>query len=268
MITDLLTADNTPILKIEDIAYRREHSYCYGISYFAEIGVESSHLNIKIGDSFKINYDLKPSSILILQKVYKKNIGLDIIEIYVFMDKLNFDISNNLLLNTRKLFSFDLSEYITERDNQLLHIIFNLRKRSLILVNENHKPKHKHIQELLHIPTKEIELSYFKTKELEGDLKRLNYYTILPDGSTPRTKKGESVPKYIPFATREHIRGLDNYLTPKWELITSSTDYFDIGKTVKLGDSLYVVMEEDIFSYKEQVTTTIVLGDKKKGTVK
>lgn len=262
MVSNIVSIDNKIIVDTDNILYRLEKSFIYGVSLEIWLGT-STEFGLVIGEEYQLYFNDKDSAFFTLTEKATETIDIQPLKIYKFVKKLNHQLKNNTLPNNASAFSVSLKEYITEKENQLKFIMFKLRCKSLCLVNDKGtlEPIQKHIMELLMTQPIEDKNNY-DVKVLEGKtVRKLNYYTILEDGSYPRTKYGLGTPKYIPFASKEEIKGLDNYIMPKFELNTDMS-ILETGNTVIVNDTKCVVMEKEEFNYGNTFATTLICGVK------
>lgn len=259
MITGIATLSKEDIIPNEAIKYRREHEYCYGVPYLAEIGIRTS-VSLKSGDEVLL-YDSKHDPIEVkLLKVHTEAIEQTPVEIYTFVDKLFFDLLNSSLPETREVFSVSLNDFIIGSEGQLDYLILGLRKKSLFFALESKKAKQLHVKEVSSGEAIQLSLNDYRVQKLEDQNHKPNYFTLLDDGSVAQTSNGKGAHIFIPFLTKEEISGLDVFLVPEIMLKTSFETSLKIGDVVDIEKEIYVVMEVEKFGYAEQLVSSITLG--------
>jgi hypothetical protein len=252
--------NKNPIIKEEDIYYTLIREYSYGIGFEVNIGIPYQNTKLEQDKEYFIYFVDSNSQIkLYLHSIYYETIGKDKLVIYKFVNRIFSKMLKNKLPNNFTYLEVDFKTYVKERNNQLAYFAFGLRKKGLMLVNKNGKTSSIHIQKKLHEKPKDIEA--FIVKPLLGfELKAPNYYTK-QGGKIIRTKNGKSDPIYLPFATKEDINGLDNYLIPAYELMGVISMY-ELGDVVKINDKPYIIIEKEAFFYLGERQVYIVCAKK------
>ena len=250
-------SDNT-LVNENDIKYRREHSYIYGLSLEYYVGTSFEVDTVEVSKKYMLTFNDKEASEFVLYSVKAELVGDETYYIMRFVKSIFADIHNNTIPNEKSLFSISFKNYVKYANNQFDFLFLELRKKSLCLVNDDtDEPTQKHINELLFSSPKE-DTSIVVARELNDyQLKFKNYYTITDKQEIITTKNGKDLPIFLPFLTKEDILGLDNYLLPCYELTTDLTK-LKIGDILKLPNENIVIIEKDELAFFGTVTTYLV----------
>ncbi len=252
--------DGNKIISNDDVYYSLIREYSYGVGLEVRVGIPYQNTKLKQDEEYFIYFADNSSQIkLYLHSITHEQIGRDKLVVYTFVDRVFSKMLKNKLPNSFSYLDVDFKTYVKERNNQLKFFAFNLRKKGLMLINKNGKTQSIHIQKKLHEKPKESEA--FVVKPLDGyDLKAPNYYTKI-NGKVVRTQNGKSDPVYLPFATKEDINGLDNYLIPAYELLGTISMY-ELGDVVKINDKPYIIIEKESFMYMDKRQVYLVAAKK------
>ena len=146
------------LLQPQDISFQHIHSFVYGVSLEIFIGLDEDFPLLEVSKEYTLAfYDLPTSKFLLYEKT-QAQIEDKTLTIYRFVKKIYKKILDNKLPNNTKILGVNFKKYVREKDNQLKFFIFELRKKSLVLINnEKLEPKQEHIVKLLTQPPKKEE---------------------------------------------------------------------------------------------------------------
>jgi hypothetical protein len=238
------------VINRDSIVYTLLRSYCFGVPYELRIGVPND-IKLKIEDEYIIKLENETKK-LFLHSITHETIANELLVVFTFVEITFSKMLKNKLPNSFNFRDVSFKDYIKERNNQLQYFAFGLRKKGLLLTETGSI----HLQKKIHEKAKNAEA--FIIKPLQGyNLKIPNYY----NKNGKRTQNGKSDPIFLPFATDEEIKNLDNYLIPAFELWTKNTMY-KIADVVKIKDKNYIIMEKEMFIFKKDRKVFLICGKK------
>ena len=260
MILNVTNNSEEQLVSENDIKYRREHSFVYGVSLEYFVGTSFELSTITVGEKYVLTFNNKEPSEFKLYSVKTELVGEDNFYMMRFIKPIFCDILDNVVPNQKELFSIKFDKYIQSKNNQLSYMLLELRKKSLCLVNDDKsEPQQKHINELLAKPQTIKDGSIYIARELSDyELRFNNFYTITSSQTIVQTTKGKNTHIYLPFATKEDIDGLNNYLIPSYELNTDLTN-LQTGDLLELPSGKKIaIIEKDELAFFGTVTTYLV----------
>ena len=259
MVLNVANKSGKALIYEMDIKYKREHSYIYGVPLEYQLGTSFEVPELEVKKDYILTFNNQAPSEFRLHSVKKETVAEHDFFIMRFVKKVISDILINSMPNNTEIFSVKLDKYIMNKNNQLNYILFELRKKSLCLINNDElKPTQKHINELLASPQTTKDSSIVIARALEDyQLRFQNYYTITDTREIVTTENGKNLHNFLPFERKESIFGLDNYLIPSHELTTNLTT-LKIGDTLELEDEKIVIIEKDELVFFGTVTTYMV----------
>jgi len=247
------------IIVENEIIYRLEKQFCYGVSLEFRIGVRKDKEELELNKEYTLLADGSRGGQYYLYAKLSERIGKENISVYCFVKSVYEKLLNNEIPNDYKYLGVDFKTFIKSNNNQLKYFSMGLKKKGTIVVNnEDGEPTNVHVNKALSAKVAPIEPT--DIREIQGyELSRKNYYTTHADGSMDKTKNGKSKALFLPKATKEEIRGLDTYLLAKYELWGYRVSA-NIGDKIKIKEDDCVIMEKETFIYSRTFTTFLVAG--------
>jgi hypothetical protein len=91
---------------------------------------------------------------------------------------------------------------------------------------------------------------------------RHNYCSISPNKEAYTTTKGFDYPVYIPFLTKQEIKALDKFITPKLIITSSALNLdIDVGCLIDYYGKKYTVISKIISSVSDKYIVSLRLGE-------
>ncbi|MGW8169657.1 MAG: hypothetical protein ACWGHH_06600 [Sulfurovaceae bacterium] len=271
MVISIHKEDDTTVVEPTSIEYSYIHGYIYDVPFALEIGIKKNHF---ASDSFKIGEKYQ-----FFTMYGHKNLELVLSEInpttqrvtggksvaFIFVHELTYKLKHNLLPPTAKAFGASLNRHIIGNTNQLKIVIFELRKKGIILGTNLDGTKSFDILELhnteYQIQTPKVPLLIISSKKIDIQRQRQNYSSIEADGSIKQTNRGVDRPLYSPSLTKHDIAGLDMVLEPMY-ILESKSENLDIpigSAILHLGET-FCVIEKHLFYIGKKFISSMTIG--------
>jgi len=261
--------DDTDVISAPQIKYVLVSGYIYEAPMIIEIG--SFEYLIKedsliVGEKYKAITRYGTSIDIVLSEIdpNTNTISGKNYTAYKFMHEESYNLFHNLYHPTHKVFGISLKNYIIGSKHQFKIALLELRKKGLHLaLDKDFKIVQKQVKEYETVDHNYI-LELQNIQKIHTKSSRQNYSSIEGSGDTAATKKGDDSPKYLPNITKNEIKGLNLFISPKFIAhSTHENGHLLLGEEVTLKQIKYCVIEKSTIFIKNDVASIITLGSLK-----
>jgi len=177
----------------------------------------------------------------------------------LFTNVEHMKIRHNLYPKNVSIFGVKMKNILKYANVQEL-LDFEMRKKGVVFAHKDYELKTIPIDDCFLGKGAVIQnISGFQA--IEDVPTRHNYSSIAPNGEAYTTTRGFDYPIYIPFLTKQEIKALDKFITPKLIITSSSLNLdIDVGILVDYYGEKFTVISKIISSVANEYIVSLRLG--------